>query len=85
MGSFYVCDALSIFFKLEKLHVEHFEGFILLPKEGGKLQIFFKTFNKKFQLKNSKKFSHGIGKRWCIDGGRNVCNNNNELLRRKVY
>ncbi len=38
MGSFQVCDALNIFFELEKPHVEHLEGFILLPKEGGKLQ-----------------------------------------------
>jgi hypothetical protein len=37
MGSFQVCDALSILFKLEKLPVEHLEGFILLPREGGKL------------------------------------------------
>jgi hypothetical protein len=37
MGSFQVCDVLSIFFELEKPPVEHFEGFILLPKEGGKL------------------------------------------------
>jgi hypothetical protein len=37
MGSFQVCDALSIIFKLEKLPVEHLEGFILLPREGGKL------------------------------------------------
>jgi hypothetical protein len=45
MGSFQVCDALSIFFKLEKPHVEHFEGFILLLKEGGELQNFLKTFD----------------------------------------
>jgi hypothetical protein len=37
MGNFQVCDALNIFFKLERPHVEHLEGFILLPKEGGKL------------------------------------------------
>jgi hypothetical protein len=37
MGSFQVCDVLSILFKLEKLHVEHLEGFILLPKKGGEL------------------------------------------------
>jgi hypothetical protein len=35
MGSFQVCDALSILFELEKPHVEHPEGFILLPREGG--------------------------------------------------
>jgi hypothetical protein len=35
MGSFQVCDVLSILFKLEKPLVEHLEGFILLPKEGG--------------------------------------------------
>jgi hypothetical protein len=37
MGNFQVCDALSILFKLEKLIVEHLEGFILLLKEGGEL------------------------------------------------
>jgi hypothetical protein len=37
MGSFQVCDALSIFFKLEKPHVEHLESFFFLPRESGKL------------------------------------------------
>jgi hypothetical protein len=37
MGSFQVCDALSILFKLDKPHVEHLKGFILLLKEGGEL------------------------------------------------
>jgi hypothetical protein len=37
MGSFQVCDALSIFFKLDKAPLEHFEGFIFLSKEGGEL------------------------------------------------
>ncbi len=85
MGSFQVCDALSILFKLEKLFEEHLEGFILLSREGGKLQNFFKTLDQKFQFKNLKKFPHWINKSWCIDGGRNVYDNNNELLRRKVY
>jgi hypothetical protein len=58
MGSFQVCDALSIPFKLEKLLVEHLEGFIFLLKEGGELQKIFRTLNHKFQLKNSKKFPH---------------------------
>jgi hypothetical protein len=48
MGSSQVCDVLSILFKLEKPLVEHFEGFIFLPKEGGELQKNFKTFNRKF-------------------------------------
>jgi hypothetical protein len=43
MGSFHVYDALSILFKLEKLPVEHLEGFILFPKEGGELEFFSKT------------------------------------------
>jgi hypothetical protein len=85
MGSFQVCDALSILFKLKKPRVKHLEGFILLLKEGGELHNFFKTFDLKLQLKNSKKFPHWISKSWCIDGGRNVCGSNNELLRRKVY
>jgi hypothetical protein len=54
VSSFQVYDALGIFFELEKPPVEHFEGFILLPKEGGELQNFFKTFNRKLQFKNSK-------------------------------
>jgi hypothetical protein len=37
MGSFQVCDALNILSKLEKPFVEHLEGFILLPREGGEL------------------------------------------------
>ncbi len=85
MGSFQVCDVLNILFELDKPHVEHFEGFIPLLREGGELQFFFKTLNRKFQLKNSKEFPHWINKSWRIDGGRNVCNNNNELLRKKVY
>jgi len=85
MGSFQVCDALSILFKLEKPLVEHLEGFIPMLEEGGKLQKNFKTLNQKFQLKNSKEFPHWINKRWCINDGQNVCDNNNELLRRKVY
>ncbi len=62
MGNFQVSDALSILFKLENPLVEHLEGFILLLREGGKLQNFFKTFDQKFQLKNSKKFPHWISK-----------------------
>jgi hypothetical protein len=58
MGSFQVCDASSILFKLEKPHVEHLEGFIFLPREGGELQNFFRTLNQKFHLKNSKEFPH---------------------------
>jgi hypothetical protein len=85
MGKFEVCDALSILFKLEKPLVKHFEGFILLPREGGKLHNFFRTFDRKFQLKNSKEFPHWISKSWCIDGGKNVYDNSNELLKRKVY
>jgi hypothetical protein len=37
MGNFQIYDALNILFKLEKPLVEHLEGFILLPKEGGEL------------------------------------------------
>jgi hypothetical protein len=85
MGNFQVCDALSILFKLEKPPVKHLEGFILLLKKGGELQIFLKTFNRKFQLKNSKEFPHWISKSWCINGGRNVCSSSNELWKRKVY
>jgi hypothetical protein len=58
MGNFEVYDALNILFELEKLHMEHLEGFILLPKEGDELQNFFKILDQKFQFKNSKKFPH---------------------------
>jgi hypothetical protein len=54
MGSFQVCDALSILFELEKPPVEYFEGFILLLKESSKLQFFFKTLDWKFQLKRTQ-------------------------------
>jgi hypothetical protein len=37
MNNFQVCDALGIFFELEKPLVEHLEGFILLSREGGEL------------------------------------------------
>jgi hypothetical protein len=53
MGSFQVCDVLNIF-ELEKPLVEHLEGFILLLREGSELQIFFRTLDRKLQLKNSK-------------------------------
>jgi hypothetical protein len=85
MCNFQVYDALSILFELEKPPVKHLEGFIILSREGGELQNFFRTLDQKFQLKNSKEFSHWISKSWCIDGGRNVCGSNNELLKRKVY
>jgi hypothetical protein len=48
MGSLQVCDAMSILFKLEKPLVEHFEGSILLPKEGGELKNFFRSLDWKF-------------------------------------
>jgi hypothetical protein len=85
VGNFQVCDALGILFEFESPHIEHLKGFILLPREGGELQNFFKTFDWKFQLKNSKEFPHWISKSWRINGGRNVCSSSNELLRRKVY
>jgi hypothetical protein len=37
MHSFQVHDALSILFELDKPPIEHFEGFLLLLREGGKL------------------------------------------------
>jgi hypothetical protein len=58
MGSFQVYDVLNILFKLKKFLVEHFEGFILLLREGGELQKFFKTLDRKFQFKNSKEIPH---------------------------
>ncbi len=85
MGSFQVCDALGILFEFEKPLIEHLEGFILLPREGGELQKIFRTFDWKFQLKNLKEFYHWISKSWRISGGRTVCDNSNELLRKNVY
>jgi hypothetical protein len=85
MGSFQVCDALSILFKLEKPPIKHLEGFILLSIEGGKLQFFLKTFNRKFKLKNSEEFPHWINKSWYIDCGKNFCGNNDESLKKNVY
>jgi len=58
MGSFQVDDAMGILFEFEKPPVEHLEGFILLSREGGELQKIFRTFDWKFQLKNSKEFPH---------------------------
>jgi hypothetical protein len=40
-----VYDALGIFVELEKPLVEHLEGFILLPREGGELQKNFRTLD----------------------------------------
>jgi len=40
VGSFQVYDALGILFEFEQPLVEHLEGFILLPREGGELQNF---------------------------------------------
>jgi hypothetical protein len=85
MGNFQVCDALNILFNLEKPPIEHLQGFILLSREGDELQKNFKTFDRKFQLKNSKEFPHWISKTQCIDGGNNVHSSINELLKRKVY
>jgi hypothetical protein len=59
MVSIQVYDTLSILFKLEKPHVEHLEDFILLLREGGEMHNFFKTFNRKFERKNSKEFPIG--------------------------
>jgi hypothetical protein len=49
MGSFQICDVLSILFELEKSPIEHFEGFIVLPRESGELKIFYRIFNKKLE------------------------------------
>ncbi len=63
MGNFQVYDAMNILFKLEKPLVKHLEGFIFLPKVGGELYNVFRTFNREFQLKNSKEFPHWISKK----------------------
>jgi hypothetical protein len=48
MGNSQVYDAFNILFELEKRHVEHLEGFILLPRKGDELHNFFRTFDHKF-------------------------------------
>jgi hypothetical protein len=62
MGNFQVYDAFSILFRFEKPPVEYLEGFILLPSESGEMLNFFRTFDRKFQLKNSKEFPHWMTK-----------------------
>jgi hypothetical protein len=54
MGNFKVCDALSILFKIEKPHVEHLEGFILLRKVGGELQKFLELLTKNSNSRTQK-------------------------------
>jgi hypothetical protein len=44
-GQLHACDALNIFFELEKPPIEQLDSFIFLSKEGGELQCFFKTLN----------------------------------------
>jgi hypothetical protein len=56
MGNFQVYDDLSILFKLEKPPIEHLEGFILLPKEGGKLQIFLELLTRNSSSKIRKNY-----------------------------
>ncbi len=85
MGNFQVCDVFIILFKLEKPHIKHLEGFILLPREGGELQNVLRTINRELQLKNSKEFPHWISKSWCIIGGRIVYAISTKLFKRKVY
>jgi hypothetical protein len=62
MGNFQLYDALNILFELEKPLIKHLESFILLLREGGKLQKKIKIFNQQFQLKNSKESPHWISK-----------------------
>jgi hypothetical protein len=57
-GQLPMCDVLGILFELEKPPVEHLEGFMLLSKEGGELQNFFRTLDRKFHLRNLKEFPH---------------------------
>jgi hypothetical protein len=64
MGSFQVCDALSIIFELEKPPIEHIEGFILLLKESGELQKISKLITGNFSSrirKNSPTRSAKVG------------------------
>jgi hypothetical protein len=62
VGSFQVCDALGILFEFEKPPVEHLEGFILLPKEGGKLQNFLELLTGNSSSRIRKNSPAGLAK-----------------------
>jgi hypothetical protein len=62
MGSFQVYDVLSILFKLEKPLGEHLEGFILLLREGDKLQKFLELLIRNYSSRTQKKSSTGSSK-----------------------
>jgi hypothetical protein len=62
MGSFQVYDALSIFFKLEKPLVGILRVVSFCQEKVANCKKIFRTFHRKFQLKNSKKFPHKSAK-----------------------
>ncbi len=62
MGSFHVYDALSIFFQLEKPLLEHLEGFILLLRDGGKVQKNSKLLTENSSSRTEKNSSIGSTK-----------------------
>jgi hypothetical protein len=62
MGSFQVCDALSILFKLEKPLIKPLDGFILLPSEGGELQNFSKLLTRNSNSRTHKNSPSGSAK-----------------------
>ncbi len=62
MGNFQVIDALSFLFKLEKLPVEHLNGFILLLREGGELQNFLELLMGNSSSRTQKNSPTGVAK-----------------------
>jgi hypothetical protein len=62
MGSFQVCDALSILFELEKPLVEYLEGFILLPRESNKLMNFLELLTENSSSRTRKNSPIGLAK-----------------------
>jgi hypothetical protein len=58
MGSFQICDALSILFKLEKPLTSILRVSSFCREKVARCRIFFKTLDWKFQLKSSKEIPH---------------------------
>jgi hypothetical protein len=62
MGNFQLCDALSILFEFEKPPIKHLESFILLLREGGKLQKKLKILTSNSRSRIQKNSPTGLAK-----------------------
>jgi len=62
MGNFQVCDALDILFELEKPHVKHLEGSILLPRKVASYRFFSKFLTENSNSRIQKNSPHWINK-----------------------